>query len=54
MAEKFILSQTFWACKAENFLTQGCNKRETWTVNQMEEFWCFFILTSQAGKLLNQ
>jgi hypothetical protein len=25
---------------------QGCIKREMCNVNQMGEFWCFFILTS--------
>jgi hypothetical protein len=28
---------------------QGCTKRATYNVNQMGEFWCFFILTSEAG-----
>jgi hypothetical protein len=29
-----------------NFLMRGCIKRVTCNVNQMREFWCFFILTS--------
>jgi hypothetical protein len=32
---------------------RGCIKRVTCNINQMGEFWCFFILTSQAGNFLN-
>jgi hypothetical protein len=31
-----------------------CIKRATCNVNQMGEFWCFFILTSWAEKFLNR
>jgi hypothetical protein len=33
---------------------QGCIKSATYNVNQMGEFWCFFILTSEAGNFLKQ
>jgi hypothetical protein len=33
---------------------QGCIKSATCNVNQKGEFWCYFIMTSKAGKHLNQ
>jgi hypothetical protein len=33
---------------------QGCVKRAMCNINRTGVFWCFFILTSQAGNFLNR